>query len=204
MLGAYYLTDFYDQRTPQYTTEEERKEKPIVGIFPSIDNVLESYGNGEIFVKDKILLNYNNEPIETTVGRVIFNSIMPERIRFINTKMKNKDLKKLLSRIFDEYDMQTTVYVADDIKDLGFKYATIGSTSVNILDMKVPKGKEDELKIGDLKANEIYKYYYKGFFSEEEKHRFIIKIRSDVKKKIEESLKSITGPGQDLYTMVDS
>ena len=100
--------------------------------------------------------------------------------------------------------MQTTVYVADDIKDLGFKYATIGSTSVNILDMKVPKGKEDELKIGDLKANEIYKYYYKGFFSEEEKHRFIIKIRSDVKKKIEESLKSITGPGQDLYTMVDS
>lgn len=86
---------------------------------------MDSYGNGEIFVKDKILLNYNKEPIETTVGRVIFNSILPERIRFINTKLKNKDLKKLLSRIFDEYDMQTTVYVADDIKDLGFKYATL-------------------------------------------------------------------------------
>lgn len=70
--------------------------------------------------------------------------------------------------------------------------------------MKVPKEKEDELKIGDLKTNEIYKYYFKGFFSEEEKHRFIIKIWTDVKKKIEESLKSITGPGQDLYTMVDS
>lgn len=125
VLGAYYLTDFYDHRTPQYTTEEERKKKPIIGIFPSIENVLDSYGNGEIFVKDKILLNYNKEPIETTVGRVIFNSILPERIRFINTKLKNKDLKKLLSRIFDEYDMQTTVYVADDIKDLGFKYATL-------------------------------------------------------------------------------
>lgn len=86
---------------------------------------MDSYGNGEIFVKDKILLNYKKEPIETTVGRVIFNSILPERIRFINTKLKNKDLKKLLSRIFDEYDMQTTVYVADDIKDLGFKYATL-------------------------------------------------------------------------------
>jgi hypothetical protein len=70
--------------------------------------------------------------------------------------------------------------------------------------MKVPKEKEEELRCGDLKANEVYKYFFKGFFSEEEKHRFIIKIWSEVKKKIEESLKSMTGPGQDLYTMVDS
>lgn len=161
VLGAYYLTDFYDQRTPQYKTEEEWKNKPNTGIFPNIEAVLNSYDNGEIIVKDKIILNYNHEPIETTVGRVIFNSILPERIRFINTKLKNKDLKKLLSRIFDEYDMQTTVHVADDIKDLGFKYATLGSTSVNILDMKVPKEKEDELKNGDLKSNEVYKYFFK-------------------------------------------
>ncbi|MEI7919094.1 MAG: hypothetical protein WCH65_02535 [bacterium] len=78
------------------------------------------------------------------------------------------------------------------------------ATSVNILDMKVPKEKEEELKYGDMKANEVYKYFFKGFFSEEEKHRFVIKIWTEVKKKIEESLKSITGPGQDLYTMVDS
>lgn len=204
VLGIYYITDFYDHRTPQYTTEEEWKKKPVTGIFPDIQTILDSYSNGEIFVKDKIILNYNEEPIETMVGRVIFNSILPERIRFINSKVKNKDLKKLLSRIFDECGMQTTVYVADDIKDLGFKYATLAATSVNILDMKVPKEKDDELRSGDVKANEVYKYFFKGFFSEEEKHRFIIKIRSDVKKRIEESLKSITGPGQDLYTMVDS
>ena len=204
VLGVYYLTDFYDHRTPKYQTEEEWKKKPITGIFPNIESVLDSYENGELFVKDKIILNYNNEPIETMVGRVIFNSVLPEKIRFINMKLKNKDLKKLLSRIFDECGMQTTVYVADDIKDLWFKYATLGATSVNILDMKVPKEKEEELKYGDLKANEVYKYFFKGFFSEEEKHRFIIKIWSDVKKKIEESLKSMTWPGQDLYTMVDS
>ncbi len=204
VLGIYYITDFYDHRTPQYTTEEEWKKKPTAGVFSDIESVLNSYDNGEIYVKDKIILNYNNEPIETMVGRVIFNSILPEKIRFINMKLKNKDLKKLLSRIFDECGMQTTVYVADDIKNLGFKYATLWSTSVNILDMKVPKEKEEELKYGDAKTNEVYKYYFKGFFSEEEKHRFIIKIWSDVKKRIEESLKSITGPGQDLYTMVDS
>jgi DNA-directed RNA polymerase subunit beta' len=118
VLGVYYLTDFYDPKTPQYTTAEEWKNKPVRGIFPDIETVLNSYANGEIFVKDKIILNYNKEPIETMVGRVIFNSVLPERIRFINSTLKNKDIKRLLSRIFDEYDMQTTVYVADDIKDL--------------------------------------------------------------------------------------
>lgn len=118
VLGIYYLTDFYDHRTPQYLSEEEWTKKPITAIFSSIESVLTSYENGEIIVKDKIILNYNNEPIETMVGRVIFNSVLPEKIRFINSKVKNKDLKKLLSRIFDECGMQTTVYVADDIKDL--------------------------------------------------------------------------------------
>ncbi len=118
VLGIYHLTDFYDPRTVQYKTEKERQKKSIKGIFPDIETVLNSFANGEIFVKDKIILKYNKEPIETMVGRVIFNSVLPERIRFINSKLKNKDLKKLLSRIFDEYDMQTTVHVADDIKDL--------------------------------------------------------------------------------------
>lgn len=118
VLGVYYLTDFYDFRTPQYLSEEEWKKKPTKAIFPDMESVLNSYTNEEVFVKDKIILNYNNVPIETTVGRVIFNSVLPEKIRFINAKLKNKDIKKLLSRIFDECGMQQTVYVADDIKDL--------------------------------------------------------------------------------------
>src|SRR5574344_1648439 len=60
VLGAYYLTDFFDQRDPSYTTEEEWKTKPVTGIFQNIEEVLKSYDNGELFVKDKIILNYNN------------------------------------------------------------------------------------------------------------------------------------------------
>jgi DNA-directed RNA polymerase subunit beta' len=157
-----------------------------------MDKVLDSYGNGNVMIKDKIILVYDEEPVTTTVGRVIFNSILPEKMRFMNSKVKNKDLKKILSRIFDEYDMPTTVHVADDIKDFGFKYSTLAGTSINILDMKVPKGKDEELRIGDIKSNEIYKYYFKGFFSDEEKHRLVVKLWTEVKKKIEESLKGIT------------
>jgi DNA-directed RNA polymerase subunit beta' len=119
VLGIYYLTDYYDLRLPENKSEEERAEKnPLVGMFSDMDRVLDSHANGNLHIKDKIILVYNNEPITTTVGRVILNSILPERIRFINRKMKSGDLKKVLSQIFDEYDMPTTVHVADDIKDL--------------------------------------------------------------------------------------
>jgi len=205
VLGIYYLTDYYNTKYPENRSEEERlKLNPVVGIFNTIEDVLDMYYNGSINVKDKIILNYNGTPITTIVGRVIFNNVLPEKIRFMNTKQKSKDLKKILSRIFDEYDMQTTVVVADAIKDLGFKYSTIAATSINVLDMMVPPTKEDELRQGDERTNEIYKYYYKGFFSEDEKHRNIVKIRTEVKSNVEKSLKDITGPGQDLYTMIDS
>lgn len=205
VLGIYYLTDYYNTKYPENRSEEERlKLNPVVGIFNTIDDVLDMYHNGNVQVKDKIILNYNGTPITTIVGRVIFNNVLPERIRFMNSKQKSKDLKKILSRIFDEYDMQTTVVVADAIKDLGFKYSTIAATSINVLDMMVPPTKEEELRQGDDRTNEIYKYYYKGFFSEDEKHRNIVKIRTEVKSNVEKSLKDITGPGQDLYTMIDS
>lgn len=205
VLGAYYLTDFYDLRYPEINTVESRADKsPLVGKFIDMGKVLDSHANGNLHIKDKIILVYNQESLVTTVGRVIFNSILPERIRFINRTMKWWDLKRVISQIFDEYDMPTTVHVADDIKDLWFKYATLSGTTINVLDIEVPKGKGEELRIGDIKSNEIYKYYFKGFFSDDEKHRLVVKLWSEVKKKIEESLKGITWPGQDLYTMVDS
>jgi DNA-directed RNA polymerase subunit beta' len=83
-----------------------------------MEDVIEKYYNDNLKIKDKILLIYDKMPMETTVGRVIFNLVLPERIRFINKKVVNKDLKHILSRIFDEYGMETTVKVADDIKDL--------------------------------------------------------------------------------------
>ncbi|NCO97786.1 hypothetical protein GW864_01205 [bacterium] len=119
VLGVYYITDFYDHRYPDLKTEEERKDKaPLKGRFTSMNDVLEKYYNDNVKIKDKIILVYDKEPIETTVGRVLFNLVLPEKIRFINKKVVNKDLKKILSRIFDEYDMEMTVKVADDIKDL--------------------------------------------------------------------------------------
>ncbi|MDR0283022.1 MAG: hypothetical protein LBI53_07235 [Candidatus Peribacteria bacterium] len=205
VLGVYYLTDFFNPEYPEINTVEEWKTQlPIMARFTSIQEAYKAYQNKELKIKDKIMVLHNDELIETTIGRVIFNMMMPQGMEFQNETMGNKTIKKLISRVFDEYDMPTTVKLADDIKDLGFKYSTLAAISINILDMKIPKEKEDILRNGDKRADEILKLFYKGFFSEDEKHRLIIDIWTTTKIEVEKQLKPIIGPGNDLFTMIDS
>jgi DNA-directed RNA polymerase subunit beta' len=205
VLGVYYITDFFNPAYPEINTLEEWKNKtPVVARFASPALAYKAFENKEINIKDKIVILTKGEPLETTVGRVIFNTALPKGMDFVNETMGNKAIKKLISRVFDEYNMPITVKMADAIKDLGFKYSTIAAVSINILDMKIPAEKGDILKNGDKKADEILKLYYKGFFSEGEKHRMIVDVWTNVKKEVEAQLKPIITPGNDLYTMIDS
>lgn len=192
VIGIYFLTDDYTP-TPRFA-----------GHFSNYEEVLARYYAKEVVIKDTIKFYTGTEWIETTVGRVIFNSILPERVRFINKKIVKKDLKNVLDRIFDEYDMETTVKVSDEIKDYGFKYATLSATTVNIFDLVVPAEKEQLLKEGHEKVTKLYNFYFKGFISEDEKHRQIIRIWSNITKEVEKLVKLNYKPGNNAYTMVDS
>ncbi len=70
--------------------------------------------------------------------------------------------------------------------------------------MKIPEEKSSILRKGDQKVDEILKLYFKGFFSEDEKHRMIVDVWTNIKKEVERSLKPIISAGNDLYTMIDS
>ena len=205
VLGVYYLMDYFDTRRPEVNTEEEWiKDVPVMARYANMQEAYKAYENKEIHIKDKILIINNWETLETTAGRVIFNMKMPEWLGYINKNMKSKDIKQLLGRVFDEYGMPVTVRLSDDIKDLWFKYSTLAAVSINILDMKIPQDKTKILKEWDQQADEIYKLFYKGYLSEDEKHRLIIDVWTDIKKRVEACLKPIIGAGNNLYTMIDS
>jgi DNA-directed RNA polymerase subunit beta' len=192
VLGIYFLTDDY---TPN---------PRLAGHFSSYEEVLARYHSKEVVIKDTIKFYTWDEWIETTVGRVIFNSVLPEKVRFINKKIVKKDLKKILDKIYDEYDMAETVRIADIIKDYGFRYATLSATTVNIFDLIVPQEKEQLLKEGHEKVNKIYNFAFKWFVSEDEKHRQIIRVWSNITKEVEKLVKVNYKPGNNAYTMVDS
>jgi len=205
VLGVYYLMDYYDTRKPEITSEDEWVKKvPVFARYSSMKEAYKAYENKEIHIKDKITILHNWEAIDTTVGRVIFNMKMPEWLKYINKNMKSKDIKQLLGQVFDEYGMPVTVRLSDDIKDLWFKYSTLAAVSISILDMKIPQDKENILKEWDQQADEIYKLFYKWYLSEDEKHRLIIDVWTDIKKRVEACLKPIIWAWNNLYTMIDS
>jgi DNA-directed RNA polymerase subunit beta' len=73
-----------------------------------------------------------------------------------------------------------------------------------MLELRVPKDKKERMKLGDDKANKVYNMFYNGFLSEEEKHRLITKLRTEIKADMEVVVKDNTFQGDDLYTMVTS
>ena len=134
---------------------------------------------------------HNEEPLMTTVGRVVFNNALPEGLRFINETIKKKSLRGLLDRIFDDYGQEVAVQVADDIKNLGFEYATQSGLTISALSIDIPQEKEELMKYGDEKTDEIYKYFYKGFLTEDEKHRQIVEVWTSVKDELERHAKEL-------------
>lgn len=190
-----------------YLTDDKIHVWVFVWYYESFDAVLQSYNSSDIKLKDKITLVLDGEsPIETTVGRVIFNSILPEwSSSFINETINKKKLHNLLNRIFDDFGQEITVQVADAIKDLWFKFATQSGLSISAIGIQIPHEKDQLLKQGDDKINEIYKYYYKGFLSDEEKHRQIVQVWSEVKSQIEWIVKKmLIAAGDDVFAMIDS
>lgn len=192
VLGMYYLTN------------DEDASKEVTGRFSSIDHALEAFKRGDVDVKDTVNLLWDGDVLTTTIGRVLFNSILPKEMRFIDKTLTKKDLKRILSQIFDECGRQETVDAADAIKDLGFSYATNSSTTINVTDMIVPTEKEELIKTGEEAANTIYNFFYKGFLSENEKHRLIINTWNTIKGKIENHIREVISSGNDMHTMTTS
>ncbi len=188
-----------------YITEDKSiKDQNVKWYFSSFEDVLNSYNLWNLNVKDWIIVNTKDGEIKTMVWRVLFNSVLPEDYEFVNETVGKSKLKKLLSEIFDKYWQETVVKVADDIKDLWFKFSGISSLTINVLDMKSPTKLSQYIKKWDDKSNKIYTLFYKGFLSEEEKHRLIVEVWTDVKNEVEKAVKESLLPWDDIFTMVDS
>ena len=133
MIGIYHLTD------------DQGISDDVKGVFNTIDQVISHYKSDELHLRDRVKLRVGDEHIETTVGRVVYNAILPEKVRFVNETVGKKGLKKILDRIFDAYGREEMVRTADALKDKGFKYATLSAVTMNIFDLHLPEEKEEIL-----------------------------------------------------------
>lgn len=160
----------------------------------------------EVIPTDKIkYLKYEGKRFSTTVGRLLFNSILPDDFEYINEQVGGNSMNKIVDRIITQYGFDAAPKIIDKIKTFGFKYATISGTTWSIDAVKVPEEKTDIIEKGKREEQKINHHFEEGYLSEEEKYDKVIENWLSIRKEIEAIMptKSIDKYGP-VYNLVTS
>ena len=114
--------------------------------------------------------------VETTVGRVKFNQILPDRLRFVNKEMARADLRKLISRSFELLGKVETAILADGIKRVGFEAATRGGMTISVFDIAMAQGKKAIIAEADKDVAKVDGQYTQGLITEDERYKNVIRL----------------------------
>ena len=192
ILGCYFLT----KMTPG------TKGEGI--IFSSAEEAIAAHELGHTHIQAPIKYKYEGEVLETTVGRIIFNEITPEKLRFVNKALDKKGLSKLFSDCYNAYNNERTSQFSDDVKKIGFKYATASGVSIASSDMIIPQEKEDIIAEASEEVKKISNLYWKGIITDDERYMHTIKVWSKAKSDITSVLVDSIDDENNIHYMVNS
>lgn len=192
--GCYYLT-------------AEMSEMPRTKTFIDAKEALLAYEMGKIDLREKIAtqgIKDREGLYETTIGRIIFNSVLPEKMPFYNQKMDVKKLGEMTKLCLEYYGLEKTAEVLDDIKEIGFKYITRSGYSWSMSDLPNLTGKKEIIEEGNRIVSEIEEQYKNGLLTSSERHSKIIETWTTIKENIIKQAKEILPEASPVFTMVDS
>jgi DNA-directed RNA polymerase subunit beta' len=187
ILGCYYITKI-----------EGIPEK--IKIFSGKNEAIMAWQTGVIDVHTRIKIRISdkvqesdtqisergeNTIVETCVGRVVFNNILPDELRFINATIDAKKMAKIVARVFKDYGSEITANVLDRIKALGFQYATLSGLSIGIDDISIPDEKKALIDEAQEKIDLIEAQMRRGLITQEEKSLKTIDLWNSARNKIE-------------------
>ncbi len=178
VMGNYYLT---------YMEVSDASKAEPVRIFRDNFEAIMAYETGKISLHTRIKVRLgdirifnesgeikNQTVVETTVGRCIFNDMLPEGMPFYNMIMSQRELSRVISDCFEYSGSANTVDLLDQIKNLGFKYATLAGLSFGIMDIKIPERKSEIIEETEKKVSKIRKNYNDGVLTEGERYNQVI------------------------------
>lgn len=185
VLGCYWMTK---------TLEGEKGE----GKFFSTPNAaITAYDFGIVGFRSKIKVvgtdspkyaQFEGKPFETTVGRLLFNSVLPTDFPYVNKEILKKDLANMVDDLITRYGIDGTPDVLDKIKAFGYRYVTKSGVTWSLSDVKVPEEKAAIVAAARAKEKEVLAQWGEGLLSTEEKYRKVIEIWKDVQNEIEKKV----------------
>lgn len=187
-----------------WMTKEKEDVRGEGKYFAGKDEAISFYNLGFIHPQAKIKVKYEDEILETTIGRLMFNEVLPENFPYINEEVNNKKLVAFVKKIYEEKGSEFTTDFLDSIKDLGFKFATISGLSISMDDVQVPENKKDILAEAENKVDGIREQLEQGFITEDEKYSLSLEVWQDAKDKVQESLTGSLNPWSFLTIAMNS
>src|SRR5713101_3197081 len=193
-----------------YMTKERPGSKGEGRLFADSEDLRIAYDNEDVDLQARIRLRYNGTIIETTVGRTLFNEVVPEPLRFLNKELKKKEIGQLISDCYNRLGNEATVTFLDELKDVGFRYATLSGLSIGIVDMHVPSAKGEIIARARQNVNEVEQQYQDGVITNGERYNKVVDIWAHVTEQIADQLfkemevRADNGDFNPIFMMADS
>lgn len=199
--GCYYMTLLAEDKT--------KKNK----IFSNTDEALLAWNLGLISLREKIKTKLDKnfksktkttEIVETNVGRILFNQILPPKIPFVNETINIKKLGEIVKLCLEFYGNEKTAEILDRIKEIGFQTLTKAGLSWGMDDLPKLLEKQKIIGEGNQKISEIQKQYEAGLLTQNERHSKIIEIWTSIKDDIVKLSKDALDKEGSVFTMIDA
>ena len=168
VLGCYYLS--YDKPSLQLKKGEKRR------AFCSVDEAILAKDAHEIEYQTPITIRFRGQIHDTTLGRVIFNEVLPEDFPFVNKPLAKKDVVRVLARVFNNYGADVAAETADKIKAMALEHATRSAVSTGMDDYFEIEGIDDILNAGDEKVAQIAEQFDEGMITDDERRRLTVRV----------------------------
>ena len=214
VLGIYYLT------------QERPGEKGEGMFFKSINEAILAYENGYLTLQTRITVRREGEDVQgnpiqanvsSTLGRFLFNEILPQDLGFVNRTVPGnelllevdflvakKQLKQILEKVINTHGATKTAEVLDDIKATGYKYSTRAAMTVSISDMTVPPQKPEMIAKAQETVDRITKNYKRGLITDEERYKEVVETWKETDDELTKALLNGLDKYNNIFMMADS
>jgi DNA-directed RNA polymerase subunit beta' len=199
VLGVYYLT----------MAEDDQKGEGKV--FADLDEVALAYALGKVDLHAKIKVMKVTErriarkyPVETTVGRALFNQILADELRYVNDVLEKGKLQDLVGACYQKLGPEATAKLVDDIKSIGFKYATKSGTTIAVSDITVPEAKREILEVVSQQVAKVEQQYRRGLITEDEQYVKTVELWTQATDDVTEAVRQSIDVQSPIRIMADS
>ncbi|MGB0651385.1 MAG: DNA-directed RNA polymerase subunit beta' [Rhodothermales bacterium] len=192
-----------------YMTKAANGEKGEGMRFSSMGEARQAYDQGVVVLHAKVQVRLDDgSTIDTTMGRILFNEIVPEGVGYINEVLTKKNLRGIIGRVLKASGFPATAAFLDAIKELGFENATTAGLTFSIADIVIPDAKEELISGAQTEVEKARGNYAMGFITENERYNQVIDIWTHINNQVSEvlfdTLKNDKEGFNAIYMMADS